>query len=179
MGKYYTGIGSRQTPPNVIAEMITAAIQFSNQGWTLRSGGADGADSAFERGHTGPKEIFLPFANFNRNTSPLTKPTETAFEIAAMIHPVWHKLSKVAKQLMARNVHQVLGQDLNTPSLCVVCWTPDGYNGIQGSYTQQTGGTGMAIELAARNLIPIFNLHHVKDKHLLQQFLEEDRRGKI
>ena len=46
----YAGIGSRSTPPEVQAVMRTLANNLEYTGFTLRSGGAKGADSAFEHG---------------------------------------------------------------------------------------------------------------------------------
>lgn len=45
-GKYYAGIGSRETPTRVLQLMIKAAQRLAQRGYTLRSGGADGADAA-------------------------------------------------------------------------------------------------------------------------------------
>jgi predicted Rossmann fold nucleotide-binding protein DprA/Smf involved in DNA uptake len=48
--KKYAGIGSRSTPPEVITVMEEIAQRLAENGWLLRSGAADGADSSFERG---------------------------------------------------------------------------------------------------------------------------------
>lgn len=48
--KYYTGIGSRETPEDIQSWMKAFAIRMQKHGYTLRSGGAGGADSAFEHG---------------------------------------------------------------------------------------------------------------------------------
>lgn len=53
-----------------------------------------------------------------------------------------------AKKLQARNSHQVLGLDLNTPSDFIICWTKGG-KGI--------GGTGQALRIAKAYNIPIFD----------------------
>lgn len=47
---YYTGVGSRETPPEVISVMEDAAFRLARLGFTLRSGKAGGADAAFQRG---------------------------------------------------------------------------------------------------------------------------------
>lgn len=49
-GASYAGVGSRETPPQVLAVMRSAARVLASRGWILRSGGALGADSAFEAG---------------------------------------------------------------------------------------------------------------------------------
>lgn len=56
----YAGIGSRSTPDDVIDKMHVLGEHFAHKGWLLRSGAADGADSAFEHGCDnggGEKEI--------------------------------------------------------------------------------------------------------------------------
>ena len=45
---FYAGIGSRETPPEFIDEFIKIGKWLGSHGYILRSGGADGADSAFE-----------------------------------------------------------------------------------------------------------------------------------
>lgn len=68
----YTGIGSRETPQEVLETIQDVARHFAIKGWMLRSGGAKGADSAFESGCNsvgGSKQIFLPYKRFNGNTS--------------------------------------------------------------------------------------------------------------
>lgn len=148
---YYTGIGSRRTPANVLAEMTTIARNLELTGFTLRSGGAAGADSAFEAGveHSEHKNIYLPWKGFNRNDSTLCDPTPDAFDMAAEFHPAWGRCSPAARKFHARNCFQVLGYSLTVPSDCVICWTPGG---------EAVGGTGQALRLAAHHGIPIFNM---------------------
>lgn len=157
----YAGIGSRLTPQSVMLDMQQFAYQASKKGWVLRSGGAPGADSAFEKGcdnANGKKEIFIPFQNFNYHRSPLYPPSPEAHELAKTIHPVYNRLSIRAKALIARNMHQILGADLDTPVDCVVCWTSDGCESFL-SYNRHTGGTGSAIALASLHDIPVFNIN--------------------
>lgn len=146
--KFYTGIGSRQTPPYVLDMFIELAKNYAKDGYILRSGGADGADSAFEKGAGDQKEIYLPWRGFNNNRSKLTSPTPAAFEMAKKYHPAWSRLRYPVKLLHARNCHQVLGLDLKTPSEFVVCWTIDG---------KAVGGTATAIKLAYDYDIQVMN----------------------
>jgi hypothetical protein len=165
--KLYAGIGSRSTPNEVIGQMELFASVAAHRGWTLRSGAAPGADSAFERGcdsAVGSKEIFLPSPNFFNHSSSLCHPTDDAQKLAAEIHPVWRQLSPIPRLLIARNMQQILGVDLNEPVRCVVCWTPDGCEDFK-SYSRNTGGTGSAIALASKRGIPVFNLNNT-DRYL-------------
>lgn len=151
----YTGIGARKTPDNILLTMVSISRLLDRKGYTLRSGGADGADSAFEEGATLVQpEIYLPWAGFNGKTSVYPRPRPETFEIAKSYHPRWDNLSSAAKKFMARNVHQVLGWDMVTLSDFIICWTNNG--GI-------TGGTGQALRIAQACSIPIFNLYNNKD----------------
>ena len=154
--RFYAGIGSRQTPPEILAKMQAIAAQLEARGFVLRSGGADGADTAFELGCTA-KEIFLPWPGFNGRSSPFDRPSKAAFELAAQTHPAFDRLSAASRKLMARNGHQVLGATLDQPVSFVLCWTPDGAES-EAQRTRETGGTGQAIALASRHGIPVFNL---------------------
>ncbi|PPD51466.1 MAG: hypothetical protein CTY12_07885 [Methylotenera sp.] len=156
----YAGIGSRKLPNLVIDQMIRFGDLAAKLGWILRSGAAHGADAAFESGcdhYKGSKEIFLPWKGFNNHPSSLSNPTKDAQLLACEIHPRYDFLSRGAKSLVARNMHQILGSDLNTPVQFVVCWTPDGCESHE-TYCDTTGGTGSAIALASKNNIPVFNI---------------------
>lgn len=158
--RYYTGVGSRETPPEILTLMTRVAYQLAKEGWVLRSGAADGADAAFERGALdagGEVEIYLPWPGFNGHTSRLCRVTAPAREMAATVHPAWGYLKDSAKSLHARNCYQVLGAELNTPSEFLMCWTRDGCV-TEATRNRNTGGTGTAIVLAERNGVPRFNL---------------------
>lgn len=142
----YTGIGSRSTPQNVLYQIEDLANHLYLCGWTLRSGGAAGADTAFETSAGDRKEIFLP----TNNDIP-----QEAFEIAATYHPTWGGLKPFVKKLHARNVQQILGKNLDIKTQFVVCWTPDG---AETQTTRETGGTGQAIRIANAYSIPVYNL---------------------
>ena len=49
----YAGIGARATPDGVLADMEVMAGWLARTGWTLSTGGADGADTAFCEGCAG------------------------------------------------------------------------------------------------------------------------------
>jgi len=137
----YAGIGSRQTPRSILGVMRMIAKRLDTLGWELRSGGAKGADQAFESGSTN-KDIMQ-----QRDAT-----LESIFE-AKKYHPAWSMCSPYVQGLHARNTQIVLGRDLHTPVNMVICWTPNGV---------AEGGTGQAIRVANENYIPVFNLR----KHL-------------
>lgn len=159
---YYAGIGSRETPEHILKLMNQMAHHLANKGFTLRSGGADGADLAFEIGcdrANGPKEIYLPWPKFNGSNSNLIVNDEKAFELAEMYHPYWQNLSQGARKLQARNCHQVLGEDLETPSKFIICYTKDG---------KRKGGTGQALRIAEAKDIDIFDCGLYSDSDTLK-----------
>jgi len=161
--KYYAGIGSRQTPGNILKVMKDIAFYLSLDNYVLRSGAASGADSAFEEGCDkifGEKEIYLPSPRFNNSLSELYIITEAAKDLAKYFHPGYEMLSDYAKLLMARNSYQVLGKDLKTPSQFLVCWTEDGADGKNIKTTKLSGGTGQAIRIAEYYKIPVYNLRN-------------------
>lgn len=157
--KYFTGIGSRSTPKD-ICEIMSIIPIFLNKdhGYILRSGGAPGADLAFETFLSNDvKNIYLPWKGFNDNKSQLYNVTTGAYSIAEKFHPAWKSLSQAGKKLHARNVYQVLGEDLNTPSDFVLCWTAD-FCESHETRSRETGGTGTAISIASYFNVPVFNM---------------------
>lgn len=155
--KKFAGIGSRETPENIQRKMTVIASLLQDY-LTLRSGGADGADQAFEKGVTnGNKEIYLHKKGAFKNPSNLYHICDTAFRLAERFHPVWDRLGDTARRLMARNGYQVLGKTLDDPVEFVLCYTSDGCE--SGEYrTINTGGTGQAIEIASYLGIPVINM---------------------
>lgn len=165
----YAGIGSRETPNWVIDVMEKMGAWLAKKGDNLRSGGADGADSAFERGCDsayGKKEIFLPWQGFqgrgekrdgSRNVYCHYDNVDDAIKIAKKYHPYWENLSNGGRALMARNSYQVLGKDLVTPSDFVVCYTEDG---------KEKGGTAQAMRIAKDKGVPIFNIGNYKEQEV-------------
>ena len=158
-GKAYAGIGSRETPDNALRTMGIMAGELERFGFTLRSGGAGGADLAFENGVTDTKnmEIYLPWPYFNGHSElgvvwPDPDRVAEARLISAKFHPIWDRLKPSVQHLHTRNVFQVLGRDLNDPVKFVICWTEGGKHG---------GGTGQAIRIAQAYSVPIFDLGSV------------------
>ena len=147
---YYAGIGSRQTPEEVLKILKKIGSYMAKNDFILRSGAADGADTAFEQGcdlENGKKEIYLPWQGFNRHTSEFFTPSQEAFDLAEKTHPDWSSLRHSAKKLHARNSHQILGQDMKTPVKLVICWS------------KGKGGTEQALRIARSLDIPIVNLY--------------------
>lgn len=152
--KYFAGVGSRETPINVLNTMSFIAFINEKHGYILRSGGAEGADAAFAKGCSlENQEIYVPWKNFNKVPNGIYEGNVKEGEIVASeIHEAWHRCSHGAKKLHTRNTFQVLGPNPISnpiPVDFVVCYTKGGLD---------IGGTRTAIMLAKRNNIPVFNL---------------------
>lgn len=179
MQRFYAGIGSRATPADIIHLMRRFGAIAAMDGYRLNTGGAEGADQAFEAGarislpaihmldvneecyDTPFISVFLPwvgFCGYKALTSEVLCLDHAGTpELVSQYHPKASKLKPAVISLMRRNCHQVLGRDLATRVNFVVCWTPDGAaTAAQTSYG--TGGTGFAIRLADAVGIPVFNL---------------------
>jgi hypothetical protein len=167
--RYYAGIGARTTPSNILALMTQIAIKLEERGYVLRSGGADGADTAFSHGAKN-KEVFVPWDGFNGIKLEHPIPDE-AFNIAKFYHPAYDVLSQGVKKLMARNTMQLLGPKLREKSEFVVCWTKDGCSSSL-ERTKNTGGTGQAIHIASELGVPVFNLSREDHRARIDRFLE-------
>jgi hypothetical protein len=178
---YYSGIGSRSTPPDVLALMTDLARALARAGLVLRSGWARRADQAFTSGAWdayGRSEIYLPEDGFNGlwcSEAPegclvFPKPLTSAYRIAAGHHPAWDCCKPFVRSLHARNVHQVLGQNPDHPvlSCAVMCWTPDGSLDGRGP---RCGGTGQALRVAAAYGVPVTNLARPDHREKAERWL--------
>ena len=169
--KSYAGIGSRETPDEILELIRKIALKLDRQGYTLNSGGASGADTAFENDST-RKQIFLPSDSFNGrfhngvdyfNYQKLQH-RDLAEETVGIFHPAAHKLTDYAFKLMARNTFQVLGKNLQQSVEFVICWTPEG---------KEVGGTSQAIRIAKSVNIPVLNLGKPKVLERFNRFVAE------
>lgn len=162
--RYYTGIGAHATPPDVLDLMVAIARHHARLGIVLRSGGSPGADVAFEVGcGDGPKEIFVPWTGFNGNPSRMVMTGDLLARVTGS--PIWQALREALaaetppgdldalpdeqRRLYARDVCQVLGADLSTPSEWIICWTPP---------SGEREGTRIALYVARKAGIPVDNL---------------------
>lgn len=141
--KRYAGVGARKTPIPILAEMEAIARKLHSKDYVLRSGGAKGADQAFEKGSQLRCEIFLP-----KDDLPLW-----TYVFVHHFHPASTKLSTYVFQLMQRNAMILLGRNGNTPVEFVVCWTEGG---------EFVGGTGHTLKIAQSFNIPIYNLYDLQ-----------------
>lgn len=171
---YWTGVGSRETPDEILLLMTFVAKLLTDLGWVLRSGGAKGADSAFYAGakqsanfYNAKPYIYLSWNGMKNGVEKLYEnPSEGLYD--AQQYPTWNAANDRAFELRGswercgqggiahhtRNVFQVLGHDLFTPSKFLICWAiPVGKQGAV------KGGTNTAVKLALQENIDVINLY--------------------
>lgn len=170
----YAGIGARITPVNVLEIMHFIAGKLEEKGWLLRSGGASGADSAFESGVTGStnKCIYLPGPSFNGRTvgggcfdSTKMPGWNHALQTVDEFHPNPSALSDFVRKLMARNALQIFGPNMDRPADMLIGWTLNG---------EVIGGTGQALRMAEGCGIKTYNLGDPGTLENIFQLLELD-----
>lgn len=174
MTNYYAGVGSRETPNSICDLMTEVAGKLEGDGWILRSGGAAGADSAFESGVSNPAnmQIFLPSSYFNGRSSRKEGYIDAskldslpkAMKTVDLFHPAPGRLTSFARNLMARNAMQVLGGSLDEPSQFVMAWTVGG---------KVAGGTGQALRIANFYKIPTINLGDATTEVAVREWLQK------
>ena len=169
---FVTLVGSRDIPRDVSEVLIAVGEKLAMMGYIGRSGFADGADTLFLKGFERVGRLnkfvnYIPWDGFRKKEQPelyeasliTTVPRNVYHEaerIANEIHPAWDKCSRGARALHTRNVCQVLGDDLQTPSKVLYCYTKMDRNG------DALGGTRTAWMIAKSYDIPCKNLSDEK-----------------
>ena len=170
----YAGIGARATPAAVLADMTVMAGWLARTGWTLSTGGADGADTAFAAGApAGQRTIWLPWRGYNGHREPDCRVLSAAelsacTEIAAPLHPAWERCSPAVRKLHARNIAILLGEGRDRPVDAVVAWSERG---------DAVGGTGMGIRIAEDGGIPVLNLGTMTPRAVCERLADIRRSG--
>lgn len=176
---YYAGIGSRDTPYETLQIMTESASLLESYGYILRSGGATGADTAFEIGVTDKCKlnIFLPYPGFNGHTvsdSHIYIDDDSEFYRDAyeslILHPRGFNMSLSTRNMMIRNYFQAHGINKILSSF-IICWTPGAANGYSIPTSYNDGGTAQCIRIAAKNNIPVYNLKDPRYSSLSAQEL--------
>lgn len=147
MTMYYTGIGSRETPKDILAVMTKLATVLEHKGYILRTGDAKGADAAFRAGCSNMQVYTI------KSLSEISEEMhDICYNDLATLHPNMNAVMRKpwAKEYLMRDSLQIRGYHPNdTLSHFVVCWTKDaGLN----------GGTAQAMRLANKLGVEIYNL---------------------
>lgn len=174
--KPYTGIGSREAPIEVLNEMTRCAAYLAKKKFVLRSGKAGGSDEYFQKGvervgldwqtklllDTDRKlaEIYTPWKDFHNEVlssfwdidSRSLDTAQEAQKIASEIHPNWNACKKGVRLLHSRNIFQVLGKNLDSPSLFVLYYAKEDRKG------NVQGGTRTAVMCAREYGVPTVNM---------------------
>lgn len=167
--KFYTGVGSRKTPKEILKLITEIGYKLYLNGWILRSGAAKGADKAFElkvpqkrkRIYT-PKNFDFEEYNYSFCYSEIKSVMDSHLDI--------DDYNPYCKTLILRDVNQVLGsqktKDHMVKSKFLVCWTPHpDYNKVS------FGGTRFAVRIAVKYHIKIYNLCIKEDYQKITEWL--------
>jgi len=167
--KAYVGTGNRDVPDAIKNTIKSIATKLEAKGYTLRTGGLDGSEAAFE---TDIKliELHLPWKGFNDKDSKFTFTPKMALAIAKMFHPTFSTLKPAIQTLLAKNVRLIMGKDLKSMAMFVLCWSEDGAETISEK-SAKTGNVGHAIAIANHMKIPVFNLGKLDTEKRLMTYL--------
>ena len=171
----YAGVGSRATPREVLAGMSDVAQVLGDAGLALSTGGADGADRAFEAGALrtdAPVTVHTPWPGYN-GYRPGRDPESdidvihpgagdavrglSFLHLARKHHPAWDRCRRGVRALFLRNVSILAGaldhDGTVLPVRAVIAWTSNGR-----AHGREAGGTGHTLRVAAELGIPVLNL---------------------
>lgn len=185
----FAGVGSRETPTDVLEVIRRVSHCLYDAGWFCMSGDADGADTAF---HTGAMRssrypltgfaAFLPWngvekksTNMRRYENPelglydaaMFDNWESANAIASEARGGFHGLGRGGISLHTRNAYQVLSPTLRDPVQRVLFWAKPIYGG------KVEGGTNTALQIALKHEIPTINLHDNRQRDTVERYLEQ------
>jgi len=158
--KYATIVGSRSISKEEFRILREIATKLCFEGYTLRSGAADGADSTIN--HLHQIEIILPWSGFNGFLHDgervfaleFLPHVQLAIKKAKSIHPRPDLLKNAILKFHARNIYQVIG--------------PKGADGVKSdiviycaddiTFEVPKGGTRTAVMYAKELNIPVYNI---------------------
>lgn len=175
----YVGMGEQKIPKDYRNIVIEIAKELSDRGFIMRSGGSKGTETFFEKGTKfRNREIYLPWNGFNEKecnsignylcTDKLSRDlVNQAEELIAPHHSHWDKLNGTHKRLYIKQVFQLLGRNLDSPTNFVLY-----YGNESGGVIKNNALIG--IKLAKRLMIPTFNLADRKTLMTLNNILNKE-----
>jgi len=171
----YAGIGSRETPANVLSQMTELAKELERR-YTLNTGKTFPATESYDKKvYDERKKESEKLSKLHGNQVGLDEEgADRAFsagtskknlfgvtgvignremKVMEEIHPNPSALKSGGKKLMARNTNQIFGENLDTPVDFVLFYAEETSNPLRPK-----GGTGQAVEMARRKGIPTINM---------------------
>lgn len=155
--KTFAGIGPRyNVPEHILYCMEAFAFCWCRAGWTLRSGGAVGSDTAFETGCR------------NAGSTPVIRRSEDASlkgmaRAMRVLGTKYDRAKPYVKGLFARDFQIVLGDELDCYVDFVITWTPG---------AAIIGGTGHGIGAANAAGIKVYNMGDIKTYNNIQRQID-------
>lgn len=205
---FYSGVGSRETPDEILGVMEDAACRLAGVGYILRSGKAGGADAAFQLGvqrycklldNNNPKEysghlaeIYIPWKGFKAFDGledwwdiPLDylnlmipEQVEPRNKLLSEIHPNYGALLK------KRGAFALHSRNIHQVVGANLLQPKPSkfclYYAKEDSQGNPKGGTASAVNLSKRYGARTLNLLHAENRAKLEEFLRalEEKRGK-
>ncbi len=178
---WYTGIGSRRAPATVLRRCTALAVSLERLGLSLRTGDAIGCDAAFGSGAGGrvvaSSRGLIERENDSGTRVQVFKPTETiGWTVPALRacldygEDLLHR-QESHRQLLLRNMRQVLGPQDKDPSRFLVYWAPEPHcvciDRRKSEQTRNAGGTRYAVRRAHLSDVPCFHLSERSDAEIL------------
>lgn len=114
-------------------------------------------------------ELYLPWRNFNEMDSKHTFNTLTAKHVASVNFGGWEKIPDSVKAILSGQVRMVMGDRNNSPTMCVITWSPDGAS-KHAEVNKETGRSGFMIKLASTYGFGVINTQ----KQLSETIIEKN-----
>lgn len=166
----YAGVGSRDTPEDILCIQFRLGKTFCDIGFQGISGEAPGSDQIYHEGAKQSKrygevgfEVFLPWNGFEKvwhdpknNVWDFAKTgfSRRAWWLGIGARGTDSGLKRGGMAMHSRNAMQILGGDLVNPVRFVSCWAKP-----RGKEGHVQGGTGTAVALAMHFGIEVLNLY--------------------
>jgi len=169
--KYYTGIGSRELSDEQKTFIYWLACEMHDLGYTLRSGDADGADTAFQSGAGKLFETWIPWTSFAKGPSRELQTQKEFLEaeeylLESDIIPWFKAMGPASQAFHGRNYRQVFGRNKILPEVCFYC-APDDLNGVP------VGGTRTAVLVSRNEGIPTINVFTEEGQEDARRFVHD------
>jgi len=163
LGKYFTIVfhkGDDAIPPEIEKKFVDISKILMAKGFMLRYNGDQEPfinqvlDIDLAR-----VEMYLPWKSFNTSITPkMKRPNEKAYHVAAYYHKAFKKLPNPVRAILARDVHVILGENVDNPIKLMLCYSPDGAETIKQIDYKKTGNISFSISICDVLGIPVFNL---------------------